>query len=510
MLTLSNVHERGRFVGQTSLLLDGIVYQNRGLNGWSATGNNPGRFRPLGDKANAALKIKYFGDPAADRVLLVWNSMLPEYSTREHLDEYRKVLLGIVFVLTGKIPEIYRTLTGTQIRTKQDGEQAFVKAWEDLNKICAESADVLRSIADNFKNEDSTDTTGRVWELLQLGRIRDKSLHMSVSNIINRIKKRNIKLINPWTREIDEIKAPIPKLRTQSSFSLEDFKEMCAAQDEKKLHRYKAAPLTFNEPMRWTSTPISDHYPPLPILDSDQPLRPFSKDRKSGIFLMMGVELEVNVVGTTQRDQFMTFNEAPKLLRDVTSKWPIVPMNDGSISGVEFIGPPGTLAAQKLMWKDVLSIINSYDFVETGSNTGLHVHVSRQVFTPLTLNKMLHFVNNPDNSYFVDRVAGRPPIDGQTNKWRSQKFTDNLKALNNRHYAVNILNRGTVEFRLFGATLDFHLFAARLEFVDAAIRWVFSESPSVRMLKPDKFRDYVRRNRHSYPELSAFIKREMP
>lgn len=116
--------------------------------------------------------------------------------------------------------------------------------------------------------------------------------------------------------------------------------------------------------------------------------------------LYLGVELEVQWKESQTTAMEYVYETMPGL---------VVVCPDGSLSaGFEIKSIPATLAAHKLLWDKFLSKAHEHLRSYTAScSCGMHVHMSRDAFTPMLLSRMLMFYNDKKNHAFLSRIAGR-------------------------------------------------------------------------------------------------------
>jgi uncharacterized protein (TIGR02996 family) len=186
---------------------------------------------------------------------------------------------------------------------------------------------------------------------------------------------------------------------------------------------------------------------------------------------------------------------------------------DSSINkpGFEIVTHPATLETHKARWAPVLGSGNEAGLASNSQkyNTGLHVHVARSALTPLGVYKVLAFVNGAANKEYVEAVARRylsysdyAKLDPTKGPRDATRFNDN------RREAVNLQNRHTVEFRLFGGTLDPAEFFTSLEFADALTHFSRAATTSATAVAgTDAFFRFVSAQRKRYPNLDAFHRR---
>lgn len=140
--------------------------------------------------------------------------------------------------------------------------------------------------------------------------------------------------------------------------------------------------------------------------------------------------------------------------------------SDSSINGdgFEIVTHPMSLNKQLNFWEEALKKANIYPH----SSCGMHVHVSRQPLSQLQIGKILVFLNNPENSNWVDKIAGRYE---NTYCFRSEKTLEDVSCPTSRYEALNLTNDSTIEFRLFASTNDYYLIASRIEFCYALTKY---------------------------------------
>lgn len=142
-----------------------------------------------------------------------------------------------------------------------------------------------------------------------------------------------------------------------------------------------------------------------------------------------------------------------------------------------------------------------------GDDVGHHIHLSRAAIGPLTLGKLLVFMNAEVNRSFLVGIAGR---DGGFNQFApGKKLTD---AENGDRYEVLNVTDQTVEFRLFKSNLYSRAILKNYEFAVSAVR--FCEDSPHGFEEPEyetdplsyvKYRRYVASHHKEYPYLHAFL-----
>ena len=179
--------------------------------------------------------------------------------------------------------------------------------------------------------------------------------------------------------------------------------------------------------------------------------------------------------------------------------------------GFEIVTRPATFDVHKTSWGDFFNWAK--DKIHTsGTNLGMHVHVSRSAFTSLQIGKLLKFFNRDSNRDLVDFVAGRG-FNEYSNPHASHKVTDamifGMRAANMHRYAyVNTANKDTLELRFFKATLCEPLFWARLEFAQSACEFI--KKTSLRKLKAEDYVNWVKSpaRMRRYPHIHGLLQTE--
>lgn len=215
----------------------------------------------------------------------------------------------------------------------------------------------------------------------------------------------------------------------------------------------------------------------------------------------MGVELEVELADGEDQDRDST---ARAVLEHVSNF--CILKDDGSLnSGFEIVSCPCTLDQHKILWESFFNWKPTALLRSANTSTcGMHVHLSRAPLSHLQLGKMLVFINEPSNKWFIRRIAQR-----NSDRWakvEKKKHSDCRHYPDERYQAVNLLNQNTVEFRIFKGNLKKESFFKNIEFVHALTMFC---SPSDRSIKEcmsvDHFVAFVAKNKKEYPNLHTFI-----
>lgn len=241
------------------------------------------------------------------------------------------------------------------------------------------------------------------------------------------------------------------------------------------------------------------------------------KERFYGVEL----EVEVNKVGKNVRERaarnvFKAFNETDPFM---------FIKRDGSLAnGFEIVSAPAYYERHLVEWE---KFFNNY--VEKGDlssfwtdTCGMHIHISKNAFSYLQLGKFLRFICCPQNHEFIRCISQRPS--GMHNNFSREKkvwdvprerrdkngkiywWTPKWMTNEDRHTAVNLLNKTTIEVRLFKGTLKKESFFKNLEFVKALMDFSDTGMFSIPDCQDHKFfSKFVQNNHKSYPNLYAFL-----
>lgn len=213
-------------------------------------------------------------------------------------------------------------------------------------------------------------------------------------------------------------------------------------------------------------------------------------------FLFSGVELEIECENNDQLDAVakdLQVYERRILLKE-----------DGSLDcGFEIVTGKNSLEAQQALWPLVAAVARKSGARSwKHSTTGLHVHLSRNWFTPLTLGKFLVFMNSPATRTPVIRLAGRE-CPGYA-EIQEKKLMDYQGKSKNRYEAVNLTNSATIEVRIFKGTLNTDHILADIEFCYAAANWAAQVS-TAQCESWESFWAYVLLRKKEYRHLIAFF-----
>lgn len=143
---------------------------------------------------------------------------------------------------------------------------------------------------------------------------------------------------------------------------------------------------------------------------------------------------------------------------------------------------------------------------DRGDDVGHHIHLSKRAITPLTLGKLLVFMNASVNRPFLESIACRQ---ARFNHFSTKKLTTTQNS--DRYEVLNVTDQ-TVEFRLFKSNLYSRAILKNHEFAVAAVRFCehsahgFGEvETSDDPLHFINFRRFVAARRRTYRYLHEFM-----
>lgn len=219
-----------------------------------------------------------------------------------------------------------------------------------------------------------------------------------------------------------------------------------------------------------------------------------------------GVELECELANQKKEERGLKAEEVSKLLGDFA-----ILKEDGSIRcGFEICTQPGSLDEHKVRWEPFFTNLpkNLVSFNAPNNNCGLHIHCSKKPLSLLTIAKIVVFVNDDKNQPFIEAIAGRKPnnyFQISKKKHSTVHRIGNLSR-NERYEAVNLVNKDTIEFRIFKGTLKRESFYKAIEFCDAIIHFCMMGNHGINYCRElNNFIDYVGLRAKDYPHLYAFI-----
>lgn len=232
--------------------------------------------------------------------------------------------------------------------------------------------------------------------------------------------------------------------------------------------------------------------------------------------LCFGVELEMESCRSYSADDIVERLGGS----DGTVTGTAILKRDGSLAdgrGVELVTLPATLEMHRNsgQWKTWLSLVSGKAQSGAGTtNCGMHVHINRAALSPLTVGKLVVFLNNPANEAFVTTVAQRRS-GGYCNRDQRKAKVANVHRFNkyggrdsatdfSRYDIINVTGGNTVEVRMFRGNLRPERVLKNLEFCHALVR--FCETSGINQAASYAlFLDWLNKNRRQYPHLIAFL-----
>lgn len=175
-------------------------------------------------------------------------------------------------------------------------------------------------------------------------------------------------------------------------------------------------------------------------------------------FIYLGVELEI-LYKDLDIESLYSYNKEGEVA---------LLKKDNSIEGqgFEIVTAAMSLDVQLDYWKGLIEQFSNE--LTPHSSCGMHVHISRKPLSQLQIGKILVFLNEPANDWYVNEIAGRTANDYCE---RSPKKIEDVNCPQSRYEALNLTNDNTIEFRLFASTNDYYLIASRIEFCYALTKY---------------------------------------
>lgn len=219
-------------------------------------------------------------------------------------------------------------------------------------------------------------------------------------------------------------------------------------------------------------------------------------------------------------------NNCLKLAKEIQRKYnKIFYFKEDESVDLEMVSHPMTLEYFKTLkdvFKDIANIEkNSNCKSLTDGRCGLHIHISRQLFTPLDLTKLdIFFSRIKDAIYYAisdrvdtDRLEHYAKI-SNTIQYRDEilryyNMNKNAYRPDSRHRGLNFENKNTIEFRIFQSTTDWNRIYKNIEFIYSALAYIRVHSVAY-ILKSEytklitNYYEFVQSS--GYNEFSYFIK----
>ena len=200
--------------------------------------------------------------------------------------------------------------------------------------------------------------------------------------------------------------------------------------------------------------------------------------------------------------------------------------HDGSLrNGFEIVTAPASLSVHKDKLRKLLQgkAVRGLSSWNTGT-CGLHVHISRAPLSPLTIAKVVKFINSSRTRHNITSLAGRKTAHGL---YRTQDYArlavkdwydvgkkyvkynkdEYLCGRSFRYQAVNLTNEHTIEIRIFRGTLSYDHIMANLEFCDAVVRWAMNVSAR-ETENWSSFWSFAKENSKRYSHFLAFMRKK--
>src|ERR1700693_1004043 len=230
----------------------------------------------------------------------------------------------------------------------------------------------------------------------------------------------------------------------------------------------------------------------------------------------MGVELEIETPERSENGD----------ISDSITRKELYFKTDGSLTeGFEIVSHPATLDyhLNNMGWENTLTKLQKTQCKSHNTKTcGLHIHVSKRVFTQMEAIRVGIFVNL--NCERFEAIARRKQSSfsrfkyikkGRESNKRdySSRDTGNYMEANKndeRYEALNYQNRATIEFRLFKGTLKVNTFLATLELTHAVCYFIKSLNSTIQVIDIDKswqlFIEFLEKNKKKYEMAIGYLK----
>lgn len=174
---------------------------------------------------------------------------------------------------------------------------------------------------------------------------------------------------------------------------------------------------------------------------------------------------------------------------------------DGSLdSGFEIVTHPHSFRSMRKLWSQFFEkpVLGLSSF--KSGECGLHIHISRKRLTQAQIRRMVVFLNAPENTPLIERIAQRGS--NHYSQISPKKLATALRGYG-RYEALNLENEHTVELRIFRGSYRLDRVLKALDFADALVE--FTRDCSYRELTENKFMDYLKLNRKRYKWLWSFL-----
>lgn len=140
-------------------------------------------------------------------------------------------------------------------------------------------------------------------------------------------------------------------------------------------------------------------------------------------------------------------------------------------------------------YEDMLTYIDLLPLQEliVDSTCGIHIHVSRDIFTPLMLGRLLVFMNDSNNTDYIVSKVGRFANSYCQIKNKGNDPNKIELYSDDRYEAINITNlsedKYTIEFRMFASTTDRNTIKSYLKWLDTMITLSMTSDLSIDLIE---------------------------
>jgi hypothetical protein len=226
-----------------------------------------------------------------------------------------------------------------------------------------------------------------------------------------------------------------------------------------------------------------------------------------------GIELEVELENQNKDERGLKAQEVVDLFGGDF----VIVKEDGSLKcGFEICTQPASKEEHWLRWNKFFDNMpaNLVSFNSPHNNCGLHIHCSKKPLSLLSIAKIVVFVNDEKNQSYIETIAGRKPNDyfklSKKEYATVKRIPDGMLCRENRYEAVNLVNRETIEFRMFKGTLKRESFFKAIEFCDSLIQFCMTGNNGIAYCRDwNNYMNYVgvkdRDYNKDYPHLHAFM-----
>lgn len=217
---------------------------------------------------------------------------------------------------------------------------------------------------------------------------------------------------------------------------------------------------------------------------------------KDSVDKLYGVEVEMNARKGTHRGHLAAIAKAHGFLAEHDSSL-------DSVRGVEIIAPPysfeGTVKDDGPWMKFLEAINGKADGFRAGNDYGMHVSINRLHMSRLHSAKLVVFIHN--NQSMCEIVAGRRG--NQWQQYRQKTFGAASVGEGEKKEAIAIRSYSRLEMRIFRSQVNPECFKRNIEFVDSCLE--FSRNASVKQLTEGNYKDYLKKNRNTYPRIADLL-----